>query len=53
MMIKDSEALDKLVPSIIALAKNEQKLQAFKTNISSFAISNADDVIAKDILSTI
>ncbi len=53
MMIKDSEALDKLVPSIIALAKDEQKLEAFKTNISSFAISNADDVIAKDILNTI
>ena len=53
MMIKDSEALDKLVPSIIALAKDEQKLEAFKTNISSFAICNADDVIAKDILNTI
>ncbi len=53
MMIKDSEALDKLVPSIIALAKDEQKLEAFKTNISSFAIRNADDVIAKDILNTI
>ena len=53
MMIKDSEALDKLVPSIIALAKDEQKLEAFKTNISSFTIRNADDVIAKDILNTI
>jgi UDP-N-acetylglucosamine--N-acetylmuramyl-(pentapeptide) pyrophosphoryl-undecaprenol N-acetylglucosamine transferase len=53
MMIKDNEAMDKLVPSIIALAKDEHKLAAFKTNISGFAINNADDVIAKDILSII
>lgn len=53
MMIKDSEALDALVPAIIALSKNEQKLEAFKTNISSLAITNADEVIAKDILRTI
>jgi UDP-N-acetylglucosamine--N-acetylmuramyl-(pentapeptide) pyrophosphoryl-undecaprenol N-acetylglucosamine transferase len=53
MMIKDSEAQHKLVPSIVALVKDEQRLQTFKTNISKLAITNADEVIATDILSII
>jgi UDP-N-acetylglucosamine--N-acetylmuramyl-(pentapeptide) pyrophosphoryl-undecaprenol N-acetylglucosamine transferase len=53
MMIKDSEALHSLVPAIIALSKDEQKQEELKRNISELAITNADEVIAKNILSSI
>lgn len=53
MMIKDSEAFNKLVPAIIALSKDEQKQEEFKRNISKLAITNADEVIANNILSSI
>ena len=50
MMIKDSEAAEKLVPTIIALAKDEAKQNELKTNITPLAITNADEVVAKEIL---
>lgn len=53
LMIKDSEALNKLVPSIIALAKDENKQRELKNNIAKLAVSNADEVIAKEILKLI
>jgi UDP-N-acetylglucosamine--N-acetylmuramyl-(pentapeptide) pyrophosphoryl-undecaprenol N-acetylglucosamine transferase len=53
MMIKDSEAFNKLVPAIIALSKDEQKQEEFKSNISRLAITNADEVLAKNILNSI
>ncbi len=53
MMIKDSEALDALVPAIIALTKDELKQEEFKRNISRLAITDADEVIANNILSSI
>ena len=53
LMIKDNEALDKLVPAIIDLSKNEQKQTILKTNIAKLAITNADMTIANEILSTI
>ena len=53
MMIKDSEALDTLVPAIIALSKDDQKQEEFKRNISKLAITDADEVIANNILSSI
>jgi UDP-N-acetylglucosamine--N-acetylmuramyl-(pentapeptide) pyrophosphoryl-undecaprenol N-acetylglucosamine transferase len=51
IMIKDSEALALLVPAIIALAKEESKKEELKNNISKLAITNADEIIAKEILS--
>lgn len=51
--IKDSDAADKLVPSIIALAKDENKQQELKSNISKLAITNADEIIATGILKNI
>ena len=51
IMIKDSEALSLLVPSIITLAKDENKQQKLKNNISRLAIINADEIIATEILS--
>jgi UDP-N-acetylglucosamine--N-acetylmuramyl-(pentapeptide) pyrophosphoryl-undecaprenol N-acetylglucosamine transferase len=53
LIIKDSEAKEKLVATIIDLAKNEALQQQLKQNIASLAISNADEVIANEILNTI
>ena len=53
IMIKDSEALDKLVPAIIALAKDEQRQTELKNNIAKLAITNADEIIAAEILKAI
>ena len=53
IMIKDSEALNELTPSIIALSENEKKQQELRNNISKLAISNADMVIAGEIMRNI
>jgi UDP-N-acetylglucosamine--N-acetylmuramyl-(pentapeptide) pyrophosphoryl-undecaprenol N-acetylglucosamine transferase len=53
IMIKDNEAIDKLVSTIINLSKNEQKQNELKENIARLGITNADEIIAKEILSTI
>lgn len=53
MMIKDSEANEKLVSTIIALSKDEQKQNELKENISKLAVTDADTVIAKEILKLI
>ncbi len=53
IMIKDSEALHQLIPAIIALSNNEEKKQELKKNIGVLAITNADEIIAKNILNSI
>ncbi|MFT3702691.1 MAG: undecaprenyldiphospho-muramoylpentapeptide beta-N-acetylglucosaminyltransferase [Agriterribacter sp.] len=53
MMIKDSEVKEKLVPAAIALALNEPEQQQLRNNISALAITNADEVIADEILKEI
>ena len=53
IMIKDSEALEKLVSAVIDLSKNEQKQNELKTNISKLSILNADEIIAREILNSI
>lgn len=50
LLIKDSEAKDKLIATVMALAINEQLQTELKINISSLAVTNADEVIAKEIL---
>ena len=50
LMVKDSEAIDKVVPMIIELSKNEAKQQELKNNIGQLAITNADEIIATEIL---
>jgi UDP-N-acetylglucosamine--N-acetylmuramyl-(pentapeptide) pyrophosphoryl-undecaprenol N-acetylglucosamine transferase len=52
-MIVDSEALSKLVPSVLDLAKDEMAQNEFKNNIAQLAITNADSIIAKEIISSI
>jgi hypothetical protein len=41
------------VATVLALAINEQLQTELKINISSVAVTNADEVIAKEILRTI
>jgi UDP-N-acetylglucosamine--N-acetylmuramyl-(pentapeptide) pyrophosphoryl-undecaprenol N-acetylglucosamine transferase len=50
IIIKDSEALDKLVHTTIQLSKNENQQNELKENIGKLAIINADEIIAKQIL---
>jgi UDP-N-acetylglucosamine--N-acetylmuramyl-(pentapeptide) pyrophosphoryl-undecaprenol N-acetylglucosamine transferase len=53
LLVKDSEAKEKLIATVMALAINEQLQTELKINISSLAVTNADEVIAKEILRTI
>ena len=53
LMVKDSEAKEKLVPAIIALAADEQKQAELKKNISVLGVTDADQRIADEILKTI
>jgi UDP-N-acetylglucosamine--N-acetylmuramyl-(pentapeptide) pyrophosphoryl-undecaprenol N-acetylglucosamine transferase len=53
IMIKDVDSLTQLVPSVIGLSKDENKQQELKDNIGKLAITNADEIIAKEILKSI
>jgi UDP-N-acetylglucosamine--N-acetylmuramyl-(pentapeptide) pyrophosphoryl-undecaprenol N-acetylglucosamine transferase len=50
LMIKDSEAKEKLVPTVIALARDEDQQQMLRENIGELAVTNADEVVAMEIL---
>ena len=50
LMIKDSDVKEKLVTTIIALVKNEAKQNELKINIAPLGITNADEVIAREVL---
>lgn len=53
LMVKDSEALDKVVPMIIELAGDENKQAELKRNIGALGITNADRRIAEEIIKNI
>jgi len=50
IMVKDSEALDRLIPTIISLSKNDLQQNELIDNIGKLGITNADEIIAKAIL---
>jgi UDP-N-acetylglucosamine--N-acetylmuramyl-(pentapeptide) pyrophosphoryl-undecaprenol N-acetylglucosamine transferase len=50
LMIKDSEAGEKLVNTVLALAANDQQQRELATNIGHHAVTNADEVVAGEIL---
>jgi UDP-N-acetylglucosamine--N-acetylmuramyl-(pentapeptide) pyrophosphoryl-undecaprenol N-acetylglucosamine transferase len=50
LMIKDSETKEKLIATVIALSKNEKLENELKENIGKLAVTNADEIIAKEIL---
>ncbi|MDE3253036.1 MAG: undecaprenyldiphospho-muramoylpentapeptide beta-N-acetylglucosaminyltransferase [Bacteroidota bacterium] len=53
LMVKDNEAKEKLLPTVIELAGDEKRQMELKQKIQSLAISNADEVIAAEILKKI
>ena len=53
LLIKDSEAKDKLVVTVTDLMKNDSLQDELKENIAKLAITDADDKIAGEILKTI
>ena len=52
-MIKDGDALNKLVPSIIELSKDEGMQKELMQNIGKLGVCNADEIIAKAVLAGI
>lgn len=53
LMIKDSEAKEKLALTLIGLAASEQKQNELKNNIGRLAVTNADEIVANEILKTV
>jgi hypothetical protein len=52
-MVKDSEAMQLLVSTAIALVRDEPLRQMLTTNIGRLAVTDAADRIAKEILTLI
>lgn len=50
LMVKDSEAKEKLIPALIELAADENKQNELKNYIGKLAVTDADIVIAKEVL---
>jgi UDP-N-acetylglucosamine--N-acetylmuramyl-(pentapeptide) pyrophosphoryl-undecaprenol N-acetylglucosamine transferase len=53
LMVKDNEALDKVVPTIIELANDDNKQAELIRNIGRLAITDADKRIAEEVLKLI
>jgi UDP-N-acetylglucosamine--N-acetylmuramyl-(pentapeptide) pyrophosphoryl-undecaprenol N-acetylglucosamine transferase len=53
LMVKDSEAKEKLMSSIIVLAKDDAKQTKLKQNIAKLGVADADSVIATEVLKLI
>lgn len=53
LMVKDNEAKEKLVSTVIELAKDESRQMELKQKIQALAIRNADEVIASEVLKKI
>jgi UDP-N-acetylglucosamine--N-acetylmuramyl-(pentapeptide) pyrophosphoryl-undecaprenol N-acetylglucosamine transferase len=50
IIVKDCEAIEKIVPMIIELANDEKRQDELRKNISQLAITNADEKIADEII---
>jgi UDP-N-acetylglucosamine--N-acetylmuramyl-(pentapeptide) pyrophosphoryl-undecaprenol N-acetylglucosamine transferase len=53
LMVKDSEAMERLVPAVLDLATDEQKQNELTRNIALTAVQDADERIAGEILKSI
>ncbi len=53
LMIRDSEAQNKLIPTILDLLAEQGRQQELKENIGKYGVNNADENIANRILNTI
>jgi len=53
LMVKDNESQAKLFSAVTMLATNEELQEKFIRNIAAFSVTNADEIVAKEILSVI
>lgn len=53
LMVKDTESQAKLFSAITMLATNEELQQKFIRNIAAFSVTNADEIVAKEVLTVI
>jgi UDP-N-acetylglucosamine--N-acetylmuramyl-(pentapeptide) pyrophosphoryl-undecaprenol N-acetylglucosamine transferase len=53
LMVKDNEAIDKLVPVLFDLIKDENRQNELKSNIGKLATTNADKKVAEEVLKQI
>ncbi len=53
LMVKDSETQAKLFAAITRLATDETLQEKFKTNIAKYSVTNADEIVAREILETL
>mgnify|MGYP000635546519 CR=1 FL=1 len=53
VIVKDKEVDKDLIPTVLDLLGSDEHMQEMKNNIKAFAFSNADEVIAKEILKQI
>lgn len=53
LLVKDAEAKDKLIPTLLELIQNEEEQKKMKQNIAALAKVDADIFIAKEILKTL
>jgi UDP-N-acetylglucosamine--N-acetylmuramyl-(pentapeptide) pyrophosphoryl-undecaprenol N-acetylglucosamine transferase len=50
LMVKDNEAKERLVPVVLELVRDENKQQMLTANISRLAVTNADEIVAAEVL---
>lgn len=53
LMIRNEEVKSKLIPELLQLINDDSKMEELKNNISKMSNTNADEVIAKEILKSI
>jgi UDP-N-acetylglucosamine--N-acetylmuramyl-(pentapeptide) pyrophosphoryl-undecaprenol N-acetylglucosamine transferase len=49
-LIKDKDAIEKLLEAAIALLNDEEKQRTLSANISKLGLPNADEVIARQVI---
>ncbi len=53
LMVKDNEASERIVPMVISLAQDEARQEEMKRQIAALAVTDADERVARDVLTTI
>ena len=53
LMVKDSDAKDKMVDMLIALANDEKRQEILRKNIAKYAVLDADQQVADEILKSL
>jgi UDP-N-acetylglucosamine--N-acetylmuramyl-(pentapeptide) pyrophosphoryl-undecaprenol N-acetylglucosamine transferase len=53
MMVLDGEVKTKLIPALLGLVKNDKLIEELENNISKLSNTNADEIIAQEILKKI